>query len=62
MSNDYLDLLTVLGIAIAIVNYDLNTEAATNSQLEKDLDKQTNVILDRLEAKLDKILTNQMGV
>jgi len=60
MNNDYLDLLTILGIAIAMGNYDLNMDAATSWDLEHKLDAQTKIILDRLESKLDKILENQV--
>lgn len=54
-----LDALALMANIFQVLNYAENLEQTSNGELLKAFDVQTQIILDRLESKLDKILENQ---
>lgn len=57
-----IDALAILANIFQVLNYAENLEQTSNSELLKAFDIQTQIILDRLESKLDKILENQAKI
>lgn len=54
LSQDFLDYIACLSVAISIVNYKENLEQSTNDDLMKAIDEKTTTLLNGLKKDLQK--------
>lgn len=59
MNENSLLLLSIIANILQVENYQLNMQQSTNDEIMKALDKQTALLLDKLETKLDYCLSKQ---
>lgn len=52
-----MDILNVLGVVLAVLNYQENLQQSTNSDIMEELHKQNTDFLESMMEKIDKILS-----
>lgn len=52
-----MDVLNVLGVVLAVLNYQENLQQSTNSDIMEELHKQNTNFLESMIEKIDKILS-----
>lgn len=54
MNDKYLDFLTILSVALTLVNYKENLEQSTSDDVIEELNQKQSVIVSQLQLDLDK--------
>lgn len=54
LTQEFLDYITILSVALSVVNYRENLDQSTNDDLMRAIDKRTRIIMSDIKTELNK--------